>query len=66
MRETQRLLREALAERSLVRAVPAALRGVPWVLRERRVIPSHVEAAVRRVSEFYSRDLPTHPMRGNA
>ncbi|HJU23394.1 MAG TPA: glycosyltransferase [Casimicrobiaceae bacterium] len=30
-----------------------ALRGVAWVLRERRVVPPHVEAALRTIEAFY-------------
>jgi hypothetical protein len=29
------------------RALLAALRGLPWVLRERRVLPPHIESQVR-------------------
>ncbi|HEX4804646.1 MAG TPA: hypothetical protein VFU94_01990, partial [Conexibacter sp.] len=32
-----------------VRGASAALRGLPWVLRERRPHPRHVEAALRRL-----------------
>jgi hypothetical protein len=33
-----------------------ALRGFAWVLRERRVVPPHVEAALRTIEAFYGND----------
>jgi len=52
LEETQRRLREARRERSLVWSVAASMRGMSWVLRERRVIPRHVEAALRQREAF--------------
>ncbi|MFC4000863.1 glycosyltransferase family 2 protein [Prauserella oleivorans] len=37
------VLRSAPADRATVSAVWEAVRGLPWVLRERRVVPRHVE-----------------------
>jgi len=53
LRESMRLLREARDERRLLGTLTEALLGVPWVLRERRVIPARVEEVMRRVSEAY-------------
>lgn len=50
-RETRRHLRAALGEPRVWGALLAALRGLPWILRERRVVPAHVEALLRRVEE---------------
>ena len=36
-------------------AALAALRGLPWVLRERRVVPPHVEKALRVRDAFDAR-----------
>jgi GT2 family glycosyltransferase len=37
----------AIAERGGARALLAALRGIPWVLGERSVVPMHVERSLR-------------------
>jgi GT2 family glycosyltransferase len=44
---TRSWLAESRRDRSLVRNALDALRALPWVLRERRVVPGHVEAALR-------------------
>lgn len=49
LRRSLAVLRQAPRDRATVAAVLAALRGVPWVLRERRVVPPAVEDAVRTV-----------------
>lgn len=63
MKETRRLLREALEQRTFARVMPEALLGLPWVLRERHVVPPHVEAALRRVNEFHGRETSSSAQR---
>ncbi len=46
VRRTRRLAAEWSWDRVTARGVLAALVGVPWVLRHRRVLPPHVEAAM--------------------
>lgn len=50
-RETLRRLREAAHEPECLAGLAAALRGLPWVLRNRRVVPARVERALRLVEE---------------
>jgi len=50
VRRTVRLVRSAPPPVA-ARAVAHALRGVPWVLRERRVLPRRVEADLLRVEQ---------------
>jgi GT2 family glycosyltransferase len=45
--QTLELLRRSPRDRFSARAVARALAGLPWVLRERRVSPPHVEAMRR-------------------
>jgi hypothetical protein len=47
---TVRLLRRSPPDRYSARAAARALVGLPWVLRERRVSPPHVDA-MRRALE---------------
>lgn len=49
MRETFARLRAAAGEPGFAKALAGALHGVPWVIRQRRVIPEHVEAKLQRV-----------------
>lgn len=51
LRRTVVVLRSAPADRATVSAVLAALAGVPWVLRERRVVPAAVEEGLRLLEE---------------
>ncbi|MPQ96715.1 glycosyltransferase [Modestobacter sp. I12A-02628] len=44
LRRTWHLLRTVPRDRVTARGLLAALRGLPWVLRERRVLPPHAEA----------------------
>ena len=44
---TLRMLQRSPRDRYTARAVAGALGGLPWVLRERRVSPPHVEASRR-------------------
>ncbi|PXY27324.1 glycosyltransferase family 2 protein [Prauserella muralis] len=46
-RRTAAVLRSAPADRATLAAVAEALRGLPWVLRERRVVPAAVEQGLR-------------------
>lgn len=46
-RRTADVLRSAPADRATLAAVGEALRGLPWVLRERAAVPGHVEAGLR-------------------
>ncbi|MCW3063596.1 MAG: hypothetical protein JWN32_768 [Solirubrobacterales bacterium] len=48
---TVRHLRRCPADRYTVRALARALAGVPWVLRERRVNPAHVEHMLQMLDE---------------
>jgi GT2 family glycosyltransferase len=48
-RETVRRLRELPEEPQLMRGHVDALRGLPWVWRQRRVLPSDVESRLRQV-----------------
>lgn len=45
---------ESRRDRSLVRNAADALRGLPWVLRERRVVPGDVEHALSTIAAFYA------------
>jgi GT2 family glycosyltransferase len=44
LRRTVHLLRTVPRDRVTARGVLEAVRGIPWVLRERRVLPPHAEA----------------------
>ena len=44
LRRTVHLLRTVPRDRVTARGLVAAVRGLPWVLRERRVLPAHAEA----------------------
>jgi GT2 family glycosyltransferase len=44
LRRTVHLLRTVPRDRITARALLEAVRGIPWVLRERRVLPPHAEA----------------------
>ncbi|RZU32351.1 glycosyltransferase family 2 protein [Blastococcus saxobsidens] len=44
LRRTVQLLRTVPRDRVTARGLVAAVRGMPWVLRERRVLPAHAEA----------------------
>ena len=44
LRRTLHLLRTVPRDRVTAHALLAALRGIPWVVRERRVLPPHAEA----------------------
>lgn len=47
LRQTLRSARRAFRDPPLFRGWAQALRGLPWVLKHRRAVPAHVEAALR-------------------
>ncbi|MET8156777.1 glycosyltransferase [Sphaerisporangium sp. NPDC005289] len=51
LRRTVAVLRSIPKDRASVSAVGAALAGLPWVLRERRVVPMDVERGLRLLEE---------------
>jgi hypothetical protein len=51
LRRTWMILRSAPKDAATVLAVLEALRATPWVLRERRVVPSRVEHGLRLLEE---------------
>jgi hypothetical protein len=50
-RATRRVLGSAPRDLATATAVGWALRGLPWVLRERRVVPARVEHGLRLLEE---------------
>jgi GT2 family glycosyltransferase len=55
LRRTAHLLRTVPRDRVTAAAVLAAVRGIPWVLRERRILPPHVEARFAALEEAQRR-----------
>jgi N-acetylglucosaminyl-diphospho-decaprenol L-rhamnosyltransferase len=55
LRRTVRLLRALPRDRVTVAGVLDAVRGAPWVLRERHVVPPHVEQGYRSLEEMQLR-----------
>jgi GT2 family glycosyltransferase len=55
LRRTLHLLRTLPRDRVTAQALLAAARGLPWVLRERRVFPPHVEQRFAAVDEAQRR-----------
>jgi GT2 family glycosyltransferase len=51
LRRTAELARTVPRDATSARAFGAALRGLPWVLRERRPVPPEVEAQIQRLEE---------------
>jgi GT2 family glycosyltransferase len=51
LRRTVHLLRTVPRDRVTARALLAAARGLPWLLRERRVLPPHAEARFAALEE---------------
>jgi GT2 family glycosyltransferase len=51
LRRTVAVLRSAPADRATLAAVLAALRGTPWVLRQRAVVPAQVERGLVLLEE---------------
>jgi len=51
LRRTAAVLRSVPRDPASAAAVAQAVAGLPWVLRERRVIPTTVEAGLRRLEE---------------
>ena len=54
-RRTAAILRQASLDGVTVRGVLAALAGLPWVVRERRVLPARAEARFRALEESQRR-----------
>jgi GT2 family glycosyltransferase len=55
LRRTVSVLRSAPADLTTLAAIGAALRGLPWVLRERRVVPATVERGLRLLDATQAR-----------
>ena len=55
LRRTVHLLRTIPRDRVTARALLEAARGIPWVLRERRVLPPHAEARFAALEEAQRR-----------
>jgi GT2 family glycosyltransferase len=49
VRETRRVLHEARAQGDMAGCLRAALRGLPWALRRRRVLPAQIERMRREL-----------------
>ena len=63
-RETRRWLATSRANGTAAATVFDALRGLPWVLRERRVAPPHVVEALRMLDAFDEHRAPGESHRG--
>jgi GT2 family glycosyltransferase len=50
-RRTVEVLRSVPRDRASAAAIAAAVRGLPWVVRERQVVPAHVERGLRLLEE---------------
>jgi GT2 family glycosyltransferase len=57
LRRTAAVLRSAPGDRATARAVLAAARGFPWVLRNRRVVPRSVEAGLLSLEDSQRRSI---------
>jgi GT2 family glycosyltransferase len=57
LRRTAAVLASAPADWATVSAVLAALRGIPWVLRHRRVIPARVEQGLTLLEDSQRRSV---------
>jgi GT2 family glycosyltransferase len=55
LRRTRALLRDAPTRRQAAAAVAQAMRGAPWVAREREVVPPHVERGLRALERGEAR-----------
>ncbi|MGY2065727.1 glycosyltransferase family 2 protein [Blastococcus sp. SYSU DS0619] len=55
LRRTVHLLRTVPRDRITARGLAQAVRGLPWVLRERRVLPPHAEARFAALEEAQRR-----------
>jgi GT2 family glycosyltransferase len=49
--QTARLLTDVLRDPALWPGLAQAIRGLSWILRERQVLPSHLEAALRELEK---------------
>jgi GT2 family glycosyltransferase len=59
-RETRRWLAQGRREHVLAASACGALRGVSWVLRERRVVPAYAEKELRRLDVFDASPMPQY------
>jgi GT2 family glycosyltransferase len=57
LRKTRRLRSDAHSTAQVVRGLAAALMGLPWVIRHRRVVPPQVESYFRLLEQPRSADL---------
>jgi GT2 family glycosyltransferase len=57
LRRTTAVLRSAPADMATARAILAALRGFPWVLRNRRVVPPSVETGLLSLEDSQRRSV---------
>lgn len=55
LRRTAQLLRTVPRDRVTLRGLAAAVRGLPWVVSERRVLPAHAEARFAALEEAQKR-----------
>jgi len=60
-RETIESVREAARQPALWPALIAAVAGLPWVLRDRRAAPPHVEAMLERLRDAAMASRPAAP-----
>lgn len=54
-RRSRSVLARTRSRRDQAAAVATALRGLPWVLRQRHVVPPHIEDALRRLEGYADR-----------
>jgi hypothetical protein len=54
-------LRASADERAFALGAVDALKGLPWALAHRRVVPVHVEEALQRLEDFYAGDWAARP-----
>jgi GT2 family glycosyltransferase len=64
LRETCRSIPRVLRDPVLRQGLAQALAGLPWILRYRRVVPAHVEAALRQVEGQSSSRIRTEAKAG--
>ena len=60
LRESLALCREGRRNGTLSAGVLAALRGLPWIVRARRVVEPGIEAVLRRLDAFDSEPVPEY------
>jgi GT2 family glycosyltransferase len=60
IRETRKWLAHGRREQMLASSAFLALRGLPWVLRERRVVPDRVEKLLQQLDIFDATPMPQY------